>query len=119
VVTFHFPDVVHAADARVGDLPRDLDFIKEALEPRRVIFDHRRQELQRHRLAELEVVGAVDLAHPPATEQADDPVAASQHRPREESAAVGGRRRAREIERSVGRGRGAVRAEAASVRNRA
>ena len=35
-----------------------------------------RQELQRHRLIEREVVGAVDLAHAAAAEQRDEPVAA-------------------------------------------
>jgi hypothetical protein len=34
------------------------------------------QELQRHRLAQLEVVGPVDLAHAAAADQAGDPVAA-------------------------------------------
>ncbi len=38
----------------------------------------RREELQRHRLAELEVVGAVHLAHAAAAEQAENPVAARQ-----------------------------------------
>ncbi|MDA2936778.1 hypothetical protein MYX75_00740 [Acidobacteria bacterium AH-259-A15] len=38
-----------------------------------------RQELQRHGLAELEVVGAVDLAHPAAAEEPDHPVAPGQH----------------------------------------
>jgi hypothetical protein len=38
-----------------------------------------RQELQRDRLAQLEVVGAVDLAHATAADQSDDAVAPLDH----------------------------------------
>ena len=45
-----------------------------------------RQELERHRLAELQVVGAVDLAHAAAAEQPADAIASRQHRARDEPA---------------------------------
>ena len=48
------------------------------VEARRVVGDVGGQELQRDRLAELQVVGAVDLAHAAAAEQADDAVAAGE-----------------------------------------
>ena len=38
-----------------------------------------RQELQRHRLTELQIVGAIDLTHAAAAEEADHPVPARQH----------------------------------------
>ena len=53
---------------------------KKRVEPRADRGEPRGQELQRDRLAELEVVGAVDLAHAAAAEQADDPVALREHR---------------------------------------
>ena len=47
-----------------------------------------RQELQRHGLAELQIVGAVDLAHAAAAEQADDPVALGEDRAGRETAGL-------------------------------
>ena len=64
VLPVDLADVVDAADVGMRDLARDAHLGVEALEPRR---DPRarlaREELQRDRLAELQVVGAVDLAH--------------------------------------------------------
>jgi hypothetical protein len=81
-------DVVHAADVRVRDLARDLHFLTEAFQPVRVV---RRfgEELEGDRLVEGEVVGAVDLAHPAAAEQGDDPVPAREYRARNEPALAG------------------------------
>ena len=59
-------------DRRSGaNLPRHADLVVEPREGA-VVGAQRRQELQRDRLAELEVVGAVDLAHAAAPEQPDD-----------------------------------------------
>ena len=54
------------------------------------------EEFERHRLAELEVVRAVDLAHAAAAERRDDPEAVGEHRTRPKAAldAVGGQRAA-------------------------
>jgi hypothetical protein len=59
----------------VGDLARDPDLVVEPREPRGVARETRRQELQRDRLVQLQVVGAVDFAHTTPAQQADDPVA--------------------------------------------
>ena len=62
--------VVHAADVRVGDLPGDAHLIEE---PRQTGVMHGRrprQELQRDRLVQLEIVGPVHLAHAAAAQQA-------------------------------------------------
>ena len=69
-------DVVHAADVLVRDLAREPHLGVELREPHRVGLERRRQELQRDRLPELEVVGAVDLAHPALALAIDDAVAA-------------------------------------------
>ncbi len=58
-----------------------------------------RQELQRDRLAELQVVGAIDLAHAAAAEQADHAVAAGEHDTRKVAPAIAGR--ARRLRRRV------------------
>ena len=88
MLAVHLADVVDAADVRVGDLQGGLDLVEEAVEARLIALHRLRQELQRHRLAELEVVGAVDLAHAAAAEQADDAVALGQDRARDEAGLV-------------------------------
>ena len=40
----------------------------------RILVDTRGQELQRHRLPELQIVGAKDLSHAAAAETADDSI---------------------------------------------
>ena len=47
-----------------------------------------RQELERDRLSELQVFGSIDFAHAAAAQQADDAVAAGQHRAGNELRAV-------------------------------
>ena len=73
-------DVVHAADVGVRHLPRHADFGVELRQPRRIAVDVGRQKLQRDRLAELQVVGAVHLAHAAAADAFDDAVAAAEER---------------------------------------
>ena len=62
-------DVVDAADVRVGDLARDANLGAESRELAVAGGDRVGQELQRDRLAEDEVIRAVDLAHPATAEQ--------------------------------------------------
>ncbi len=69
------PDIVHAADVGLGDLPGDAHLADEPLAARRRGGDLRRHELQRDRLPERQVVGAVDLPHAPAPDPRHDPVA--------------------------------------------
>ena len=75
-VALEFADVVHAADVRMRDLPRHPHFGVELRQARGIAIDGLRQELQRDGLAELQIVGAVDLAHPALAEPPDDAVAA-------------------------------------------
>ena len=73
-------DVVDAADVAVRHLARDAHFVMELGEPLRVFGDGRRQELQRDVLPEPQILGAVDLAHAAAADQAEDAVALGQQR---------------------------------------
>ena len=82
MVAVDLVDVVDAADVRVRDLPGDADLGMEAFAPDGIIGQRLGQKLQRDRLAELQIVGPVDLAHAAATEQTDDAEAPSQHGPR-------------------------------------
>ena len=62
-------DVVDAADVGMRHLPGHADFGVQLRQPGRIAVDVGRQELQRDRLAELEIVGAIDLAHAAAAER--------------------------------------------------
>ena len=79
VAAFDLADVVDAADVRVRDLPREAHLRVEPREERLVARDALRKELQRDGLPELEVVGAVDLAHAALAEKAHDAVALAEH----------------------------------------
>ena len=68
-------DVVDAAHVRVRDLPREPHFGVQLHQARGIAIHHLRQELQRDGLPELEIVGAIDLAHPAFPEASDDAVA--------------------------------------------
>jgi hypothetical protein len=75
----HLADVVDAADVGVRDLARVPHLAAEALEHVGPLGECSAEELERHRLRELEVVGAVDLAHAAAAEEPDHPVASGEH----------------------------------------
>ena len=62
------------------DRARDAHLVVELRQARGVGVSVVGQELQRDRLFELEVVGAIDLAHAAAAEQRDDAVAAGEQR---------------------------------------
>ncbi len=61
-------DVVDAAHVRVRHLTGQADFRQEPFTTGGVVGQRARQELERDRHAEFEVVGAVDLAHAAAAE---------------------------------------------------
>ena len=88
VLAAGFADVVDAAHVRMGDLPREPDFLVEAREPVGAMRDLVRQEFERDGLSELQVFGSIDFAHAAAAQQADDAVAAGQHRAGNELRAV-------------------------------
>jgi len=87
-VALALADVVDAHHPRMGDLPRGADLAREALQAGRVLLEGLGQELQGDRLADAQVVGAVDLAHGARAQQTHDAVAPLQHHPREEGAVV-------------------------------
>ena len=97
-----FPDVVHTAHVRVRDLTRDPHFRVEPLEALLLRREVLRQELQRHRLPELQVVRPVHLAHPASAEQPDDPVSLRQHGTRREPARLNRVRRRQTADRDRG-----------------
>ena len=71
--------VIDPADVRVRDLARDAHLVVEPGERRGLGRHGTRQELERDRLRQLQVVGTVDLPHSAATEEADNPVAAGEN----------------------------------------
>ena len=83
-------DVVYAADVRVRDLPCHPHLVVELHQARRIVIEVRRQELERYRLRELQVVSAIDLAHAAAAEASDDAVPAAEHRAKRKASVVDG-----------------------------
>ena len=59
-------------------LPGDAHFVAEAVERLRVVRRGLGQKLERDRLVERQVVGAINFAHAALSEQGDDAVAAAQ-----------------------------------------
>ncbi len=81
-------DVVDAADVGMRDAARVTHLGVEALDEGGLRGEFLRQEFQRDRLAELQIVGAVDLAHAAVADQPDDAVPVGQDRPGRKSAAI-------------------------------
>ena len=73
-------DVVDAADVRVRHFARHPHLGAEPLDPLGPFGDLVRQELERDLLLEHEIVGAIDLAHAAAPEQAGDAIATREQR---------------------------------------
>ena len=78
VVAVGLAGVEDPADVGMGDLASDLHLFHQACQPLLVFLQPSRQHLERHRLTELEIVGAVDLAHTALAEKAHDTVAPCQ-----------------------------------------
>ena len=78
-------DVVDATDVRVSELPGDAHLGEEPFASDRIVREGLGQKLQR-RLAELHIVGSIDLAHSAAAKQPNDAVAIRQDDSRREAA---------------------------------
>jgi hypothetical protein len=88
-VLAHLDDVVDAAHVGVRHPAADAHLAVELLQPLR--RQRAVEEFQRDRLAELDVVGAVDLAHPALAQERHDPVSAREHGPGRECGLAHGR----------------------------
>ncbi len=65
----------------MGHQPRQLDFVEKPFETARVLLQPRRKELERNRLPELQIIGAVDLPHASTSQKPHDTVALGKHAP--------------------------------------
>jgi hypothetical protein len=74
VLSLGLSDVVHAADVGVRHPARVAHLVEQQGKQLGILHELGRQELEGHRLSELEVVGAVDLAHAAPAQQAAHPV---------------------------------------------
>jgi len=75
VLTVRLAEIVRAGDVRVRDAPREPHFSAEALDRRLVRRDAEAERLQRDDVADHRVEGAIDRAHPAASEQLLDAIA--------------------------------------------
>lgn len=78
--------VVQAADVLVRHLSRHAQLVVKLREPAIVVGGATGQELQRDRLIQREVVGAIHFSHAAAAKQRDQPVAAGDDRAGREAA---------------------------------
>ena len=90
-----FAEVVEADDVLVRHLPRDAQLVVKLGQTRCVARDGLGQELQRHRLIERQILGAIDLAHAAAAEHRDEAISAGNDRAGCEALRVGSRARHR------------------------
>ena len=58
VLTVDLAHIVNSANVRVGDLARDADLTQQSLDAALVAVERHRKELERHRRAQLEIVGS-------------------------------------------------------------
>jgi hypothetical protein len=78
-------DVVHPADVLVRDLAGEAHLVVELRQAEGVVFKRRRQEFERDRLAQRQVVRTIHLAHTALSEAGDDAIAISEEGSRLES----------------------------------
>ena len=81
---FRLADVEYTADIWMGDRPSQPHFRRK---PGERVAAHRPevgQQLERHRLPQPEILGAVDLAHGSTSEKTDDAKTCGEHMPRRE-----------------------------------
>ncbi len=83
-------DVVDTADVRMRHLAGHPHFAVQLHQAGGIAIDFRGQELERDRLRQLEIVGAIDLTHTAASQTPDDAVAAAEQGPGRKSAVVDG-----------------------------
>ena len=94
LVVVGLADVINATNVRMRDAACDADLVVEALQHSPV--DHRLgKELERHRLAQREIVRAKHLAHAAASERRNDAVALRNQNAGREATFVAGRTRCR------------------------
>jgi hypothetical protein len=89
VLAVDLTHVVDPADVGVRDLPGQLDLLEETLQQGGILLQPLGQELQRHALTQLHVVGAVDLPHAACPEPGHDAVAIGDDHARQEALALG------------------------------
>ena len=83
-----FTNVVHATDVSMRDLARDAHFAMKASQRGAVAQQVIGQKFKCDRLAEFQIVGAIDLAHAAFAEQPDDAIAVAENCARNKSRVI-------------------------------
>jgi hypothetical protein len=85
---FGFADVENAANIRVRNMPCQANLRMETLQCGRVMGERLGQELDGDGLAELQIIGPVDFAHPASSRQGNNAVTARKDCPGSEAPAA-------------------------------
>jgi hypothetical protein len=84
MLAVEFRDVIHAADIRMRQLPRDANLGKEPFAPHRIVRQCFGKKLKSDGLAEFQIIGAIDFPHPAASHEPDDAIPVCENRARRE-----------------------------------
>jgi hypothetical protein len=68
------------------DLSRDSNLVVELCEPGRIVLQFGREEFQRDRLTESQIIGSINFTHSAAAKETDDSVPVAENRARREAA---------------------------------
>ncbi len=84
-MVIHFAYVIHAAHVGVGNPAGSANFIAKAFQHAFIIRNRFRQKLQRYRLTQRQVIGAINFSHAALPQQRNNPVAIGQQSPRKKT----------------------------------
>ena len=86
----YFANVIDAADLLMRHLTRNADLAMKASQCPAISQETIGKKLERDRLAQFEIVGAIDFAHAAFAQQANDPITLGQNCARHEARIVDG-----------------------------
>jgi hypothetical protein len=89
VLAIHLVDVIDPANVGMSELPGQAHLAQKQLKAPRALGDAARQEFERHRMTELQVIGAIDLSHAAPAGEGHDAIAAGGFGSRQEPAMCG------------------------------
>lgn len=79
MVALGLADVINATNVFMTHLTRDPNFTMKTRQRGALRKQVIRQKLQRHRLAQFEIVGSINFTHPASSKQSDYPVTLAQN----------------------------------------
>jgi hypothetical protein len=89
VPAVHLADVVDTTNIRMRNLAGISHFSMKAGQSRPIVLQRGRKKLESYHVSQLEILGAIDLAHAAAAQKSYDPISFGENRPGHESSVSG------------------------------